>query len=493
MSVRTTDAVRAAMTTDDRLDDLARARMWNQIEEQIEQQLATPASRRFRVPAAWLGGVAVAAAAMIAVAVWSVRTRATPEQATWVAPADTSLSAHLGPHTRATLVGPATLAIDGVPGDVTSVTLRTGTLLAEFEGGRGRALRIATPDAVVHVVGTLFAVEVGQGGTCVSVAHGRVRVVTMRGPRLVGGGEQVCTRDGLPTHSIPAAVERSLTTASLSTRVAAEPAGPTTSPVAPTTAVAPVTARSVEPPHPTAPRVEPAPPREEPTTSVAPVTSPAVATSPPTTSSVGPTASTVPPTAPAGQPTSHVALTTGSPSTLSPAAPSPSASTGNAAAAPATADDLYAAAEAALAAHDLARADRTLGHLVTDFPSSRLVDQALYDRARIAYQQHAWSTARGHLEQLARIPRTPLAEPGRYLACRIAVDSHDGAAAACLVGYRADFPRSPHDVDVLVLLVRLAHDGGGCAAAQVPLAELVRAYPKSEHARTWRERCGARR
>ena len=112
-----------------------------------------------------------------------------------------------------------------------------------------------------------------------------------------------------------------------------------------------------------------------------------------------------------------------------PAPPPPVAAT-RAPVAAATADGLYSTAEAALATGDLAAADRALGRLLVAFPGSPLADQALYERARIAYQQRAWATARRHLDKLAALPRSTLAEPGNYLACRIAVETRDGGAVA---------------------------------------------------------------
>jgi hypothetical protein len=143
---------------------------------------------------------------------------------------------------------------------------------------------------------------------------------------------------------------------------------------------------------------------------------------------------------------------------------------------------------------DLAAADRALGRLVIEFPGSTLIDQALYERARIAYQQRAWPAARRHLEQLAAIRATPLAEPGQYLRCRIAVETREASAAACFVAYRKQFPRAPHDVDALGFLAQHAHASGGCAAAVGYVDELARTYPRMAITATWRTRCpgGAR-
>jgi outer membrane protein assembly factor BamD (BamD/ComL family) len=154
-----------------------------------------------------------------------------------------------------------------------------------------------------------------------------------------------------------------------------------------------------------------------------------------------------------------------------------------------TATSLYHAADLALAARDLARADNLLAALVAQFPDSALLDQALYERARIAYQRHAWADAQRQLDRLAALPATPLAEPGAYLACRIAFEAGDGSAEPCLAHYLARYPRSPHELDVRGLLTELAFRAGGCAAARSPASELIQRYPDAALARGWRQRC----
>jgi outer membrane protein assembly factor BamD (BamD/ComL family) len=156
-----------------------------------------------------------------------------------------------------------------------------------------------------------------------------------------------------------------------------------------------------------------------------------------------------------------------------------------------TAEDRYRDAEAALAAGKVTDAERLLGSLVADFPTSPLVDQALYERARLAYTRHAWDQARRALDALAAHAGSPLAEPGRYLACRVAVEAHDGDAARCIVDYRATYPQSPHDLDLLATLVQLQYAAGGCTAASAAIAELVAHAPSSKLVDAWVARCPA--
>jgi outer membrane protein assembly factor BamD (BamD/ComL family) len=154
-----------------------------------------------------------------------------------------------------------------------------------------------------------------------------------------------------------------------------------------------------------------------------------------------------------------------------------------------TVDELYHAAETALTRRDTAAADRAFDRLIAEYPASPLAEQALYERARIAHQGRAWGAARRHLDRLLALPNARLAEPARYLVCRIAVEARDAEAANCLIEYRKAYPRSPHDRDVLGFLVQLDHATGGCAAARARIAELVRTHPRSGLATAWRTRC----
>lgn len=202
-----------------------------------------------------------------------------------------------------------------------------------------------------------------------------------------------------------------------------------------------------------------------------------------------PTQPPAPSSAPTPAPAQPPAPTPSPPTPPTPAvAPSPTTRSAIAQV-PATPESLYEAAEAALARRDAAGADHIFARLLTDFPRATLVDQALYERARIAYDRHAWRDAQHDLDLLAAIAGSTLAEPGAYLSCRIAIEARDGAAEHCLLDYRAAYPKSPHDLDVLGVLTDLAHDAGGCARARPRIDELRRTYPRSSLARAWAARC----
>ncbi|MGN6108303.1 MAG: outer membrane protein assembly factor BamD [Kofleriaceae bacterium] len=587
-------AVYAAMTRDDRLDDITRARIWSRVEERLDAEALRPAAwrslgARRRAATGIAVATAVAAAAGAAVV---LRDRA-PAPRALTAAADTTLTAPLGPYTRAALVGPARLELVGPPGEATVVRLHAGALLADFDNGPGRSLRVETRVAAVDVVGTLFAVEVRATGTCTSVAHGKVAVTTPAGVTFVGGGERYCTGDGggpgpiedavrdalahhqpvlaarapvaspaeLPATTMGAVATRakqstiarsSVTAATPPGAVMADPAEAPEAPVAPAPALADPAAAPgapalapAAPAAPVAPTPAPAPAPAPLTTTTTATTRPAVlpatsaaatpvalpATSAaarpaalPATSAAAPAASVDAPAAaapaalpatsaaaapaasvdaPARAPERSIAAAPASveagpraPWPVSAAEPPPSPGPTTAPPAPTvppppprTAEALYRTAEMALAARDLAAADRALERLLAEFPGAALVDQALYERARIAYHQRAWSAARRQLDRLAALPRSPLAEPGHYLACRIAVEARDAEAEQCLLDYRRAHPRSPHDRDVLGLLVQLAHARGGCEAAAPLLAELTRDAPRSGLAASWRAHC----
>ena len=73
--------------------------------------------------------------------------------------------------------------------------------------------------------------------------------------------------------------------------------------------------------------------------------------------------------------------------------------------------------------------------------------------------------------------------------CRIALQAGARDAEACLARYRTAYPHSPHELDILALLVQFAHTRGGCAASRALRDELIERFPHSDHASAWRARC----
>jgi hypothetical protein len=514
-------------------------------------------------------------------------------------PAEASVSSQLGPHTRASVVGPARLALRRT-GDATVVALERGTLLADFAGGSNRTLQIDAPGATIEIVGTLFSVEVASS-TCTSVAHGRVKVTSTATANVmfVGAGERYCVdaaiepiaptvREALERHEATITAQASppgSQDATIDPRAATSHVSPdVTAPAAQAAGAMPVRVTSdasvakpipsgaapvpVAKPHASVAKSTPsgaAPvPVAKPDASVA---KPDASVAKSTTSVAAPDASVAKPgvsklsasvakpmpvrvakpdasiaksTPVAAKPDASVAKST--PSVSEPGAsvakPAPSVSEPEASvaktapstakpdalvakpdawvakpdawvakhasvakpdasgakpvspvakSAPATPPALYRTADTALAARDLAAADRALATLVTTHPDSPLVEQALFDRARIAHQRKQWPAARQHL---ARLTGGLLAEPSHWLRCRIEIDAGANAAArTCLADYRRTFARSPHDLDALALLARLAHASGGCTAAAAAVRALATTYPRTTLAASWRARC----
>jgi hypothetical protein len=517
------DQVRAAMTVDDALDDIKRAQIWSRIEDRLTP--TGPVRAWWRTlwrPAVPAGVLAMA----IVVGVLAIgRLRRDRDGDTLAAPAGTTLSTPLGPHARASLIGPAHLDVLET-GATTTARLRTGTLLAEFSGGSGRALRVEAPGLTVVVVGTLFAVDVRDGKpTCVSVEHGRVRV-ERRGvvePVFVAGGERWCDGDhavGAILDETAQALTRHEAAAGLSASVDHEPETPPVVAQVVTPTAVPPTIASTTPPavvetHPLPP---PAPAREHvdvpPRIAVAspPVihVTPPIAPPPPPPSPVAKAPTPTPLEAPASAATPAAITASASPvlspahveapasvapappaSMLAPAAstPAPAASTPPPAPRIASPEDLYATAEAALAHGNRAAAEHALADLIARFPTSTIVDQALYERAQLAYRRHGYQEAQTALAGLAQLSSTPLAEQGAYLTCRIAVETHDSSAHACIVTFRGAHARSPHDLDLLGWLVDEAMHDGGCMRATPFVDELTRSYGTSQLAHAWQRRC----
>src|SRR5262245_10052658 len=120
--------VRRAMTFDDQLDDVTRARIWTRLATRLGQ----PQRRAPRWPIAFAVGAIAAAASVALVLRGRIESHGGVEQLALTAPAHATVSARLGPHTQAALVGPAHLAVVGDAGDRTTVRLDAGTLYARF-------------------------------------------------------------------------------------------------------------------------------------------------------------------------------------------------------------------------------------------------------------------------------------------------------------------------------------------------------------------------
>jgi hypothetical protein len=152
----------------------------------------------------------------------------------------------------------------------------------------------------------------------------------------------------------------------------------------------------------------------------------------------------------------------------------------------------YAAIER-LMARDPAAARAALRALVADAPASPEAVSALLDLARLAAAAADDAAARAALDQLDRHPdAAALAMPARYLRCTM--EQTDPGRRACLTGFRAAFPDSPRDAEVLARLAIVTARDGDCRAALPLLAEYRRRYPGGPSAadvRAWTAHCQA--
>jgi hypothetical protein len=152
----------------------------------------------------------------------------------------------------------------------------------------------------------------------------------------------------------------------------------------------------------------------------------------------------------------------------------------------------YAAIER-LMVRDPAAARAALRALVADAPASPEAASALLDLARLAAAAADDAAARAALDQLDRHPdAAALAMPARYLRCTM--EQTDPGRRACLAGFRAAFPDSPRDAEVLARLAIVTARDGDCRAALPLLAEYRRRYPGGPSAldvRAWTVHCQA--
>jgi hypothetical protein len=314
-------------------------------------------------------------------------------------PAGTRVRARLGQRARMTLVGPAEVAVVVSRPGLTEVELTRGRMLADYDGRSGGKLRIHAPGLVAEVVGTLFAVEAEAGGSRVSVAHGEVAVLVegRPAPIMVNAAQSI----GAGTRAVQA--------------------------------LAPAIRVELEDHARSAHR--------------------ASASSAPT----GPTSASAPPRRPASASPSE--------------APSPSA--------------VYRMAEDAMRRRDRAQARRRLEQIVARFPSDRLADTARYELAQLALADGDRAGAARLLETLAQAGRDPqLRESAALARCRL--DLEQGAerrAVRCLETFRTSRPASGRDAEALALLIDDASRRGACDDVIRLTADYQRLHPAGPFAR----------
>jgi hypothetical protein len=146
----------------------------------------------------------------------------------------------------------------------------------------------------------------------------------------------------------------------------------------------------------------------------------------------------------------------------------------------------YAAAER-LMFSDAPAARAALSALIADTPTAPEAAVALLDIARLAAAAGDPAVARAALDRLAGHPAAAaLGMPAAYLRCIL--EPSPAKLRTCFAGFRAAFPGSPRDADVLARMIVAAVAAGDCPAARLLLNEHTRRYPTSLDSRTLRER-----
>ena len=547
------------LTAGDNLDDVTRARVLARLLEGRRQQRGRGAAAPRRA-GLWLGwtlafsavmvvvsvlgltgvlrsrngdGMRAASSAALALEPYAVHGGAAPGSQALSSggldrvelPAHASMRARLGPAADFVLLGPLRLAVRGGDDRRAAVELQQGTLVGDFDGTKGRGLRIVTADATVEIVGTRFAVEASAQRTRVAVQHGRVRVESRGQVRLVGAQEEWSTdradvepldaaaaalferaargnleeqgsetaaaaapppiRAARPGGAAPATVARAERGSSVTKRRRNDVASPASRGAAVRPAAAVVaTSSPVHVPRATelrsgdgsagvanaggSPFVAPA----------AATVAPAAATAAPAAAAAGPAAAPASsasaaavsaaapaPWAPAPSGAAHVATTIPSPpaAPLTPSGPEPAPRE--------TAASLYRRAESALRQGDGAAGKKLLDELVRAFPAQPATDSARYELAVMAERAGAPDEALARTREILRPgAEGPFVEPARFLRCRVHLagssDQDRRSAVACLTRFVDDYPRSPHDEVALRALIELSRGGGRCQDAR---------------------------
>lgn len=419
-------------------------------------------------------------------------------------PAHASMRARLGPAADFVLLGPLRLAVRDGDDRRAAVELQQGTLVGDFDGTKGRGLRIVTADAAVEIVGTRFAVEASAQHTRVAVQHGRVRVESRGQVRLVGAQEEWSTdrADVEPLDAAAAALFERAARGNLEEQgpetaaAAAPPPIRTARPGGAASATVALAERGSGPTKrrrtdvaPPASRGAAVRPAEAVVATSSPLHVPHATALPLRDGSAGvANAGGSPFVAPAA-----VQATAPAPSAVAEAAPAPSGPAPSGAARVATtipsppaaplipsgpeatpretAASLYRRAESALRQGDGAAGKKLLDELVRAFPAQPATDSARYELAVMAERAGAPDEALARTREILRPgAEGPFVEPARFLRCRVHLagssDQDRRSAVACLTRFVDDYPRSPHDEVALRALIELTRGGGRCQEAR---------------------------
>lgn len=401
--------------------------------------------------------------------------------------------ASIGDEGRVTLLGPALLEVRRVSAQEIVLELSAGTMVGEWEHGRGVDLRVLSRGLSATIIGTRFLIRCPESGDAtVAVAEGIVAVESRGRESRVGAGAASDRSTMSEEDARTLAVEASALGPPVGTRpsgivvLAGTPQGAEVraggSTIGPAPIAAVLAAGHAE--------LEASASGFVPAVKEVEVRPGAVAT-------VGfalEPLPAIPPPVPAPAPLA-------SPKPKAPARPLVSASpeARPAEGPPLSAEALYRQAEAALRDGDRPGARERLELILRWYPSDPSVEPALYDLARIAYEEGDTSKAQDAVERLlARGHDVAMREAASYLRCRLVLGhTEDGRwlaeVVACFRDFRRDFPGSAHDPEVLLLLATAWARAGRCDTARPLLEEYLDRYRDLEGAATarqWKERCG---
>lgn len=148
-----------------------------------------------------------------------------------------------------------------------------------------------------------------------------------------------------------------------------------------------------------------------------------------------------------------------------------------------TAKTLYLEAEVLMTQGRSDEGVEKLRTLLSMFPQDHRVDDAQLDIARIAYRQNDFATSRTFLTPLAqRATKNALSQSAHYLLCRVEIQQKALGRDRCIKSFRATYPASHRDEELLRVQIEVAHKRGGCAAAESLLSEFSRLHATSANA-----------
>ena len=474
------EVVRGVRAADDRLDEVARARMAAHLAEHVGRRLDTHAvdrahweGRRARIATNAFGWLLTAAAA--ALAAWLAVSHdlgrppdrsASPTTAGNLdrveVPAGAQVRARLG-RADLTVIGPAEMEVTRVAESDLTLRLSSGILVGDYDGRTGGHLRIETPRLVATIVGTRFAIEATAEHARISVAHGRVAARDAARPdwepeTFVNAGE-TWEAGRSATISTPIAVARLLAAADNSD-------------------MASLVGNA---------RSEATPAHDDPAITDAPRSGARKATPP--AKDLGQAATVADTARTRASPALSVAdsggtlavraATKGAETPAPGVQPPPLAEPSLRSAPEPSPSELYRRAEESMSRRDDPAARRWLEEIIARYPRESEAESARFELARDALDRDEPIRANRWIDELIAEGRDrSLVASARFLKCRLARQVGEASEAqSCLERFRSEQPGSARDEEALALLIRLGEEHGACGDLRLLMAEHRRLYP----------------